>query len=91
MLDNVSLSNLHASTLVPLHHLIGFERVTLKPDESRRLNFTITPEMMSFYNDEGKLTLEPGAFKLEVGGCSPGARGQELGAPKPVTVVFELK
>jgi len=35
--------------------------------------------MMSFYNDDGKLTLEPGR------------RGQELGAPKPVTAVFEVK
>jgi beta-glucosidase len=47
--------------------------------------------MMSFYNDDGKLTFEPGEFRLEVGGCSPGARGQNLGAPKPVSAVFEVK
>jgi hypothetical protein len=46
---------------------------------------------MSFYGDDGKLTLEPGEFHLEVGGCSPGKRGQHLGAPKPVTAVFEVK
>ena len=85
------LSDLHASTIVPLHHLIGFERVFLKAGESRMLNFTITSQMMSFYNDDGKLTLEPGEFRLEVGGCSPSKRGQELGAPKPVTAVFEVK
>jgi len=84
------LRDLHASTLVPLHHLIGFERVNLKAGESKTLKFTITPEMMSFYNDDGKLTLEPGEFKLEVGGCSPSQRGQELGAPKPVTAVFKV-
>jgi beta-glucosidase len=84
------LSDLHASTVVPLHHLVGFERVTLKAGESRTLKFTLTPEMMSFYNDDGKLTLEPGEFRLEVGGCSPGKRGQELGAPTPVTAVFEV-
>jgi beta-glucosidase len=85
------LSDLHASTVVPLHHLIGFERVTLKAGESKTLKFTITSEMMSFYDDDGKLTLEPGEFRLEVGGCSPSKRGQELGAPKPVTAVFEVK
>ena len=85
------LSDLHASTIVPLHHLIGFERVHLKAGESKTLKFTITPEMMSFYNDEGKLTLEPGEFRLEVGGCSPSKRGQDLGAPKPVTAVYEVK
>ena len=84
------LSDLHASSIVPLHHLIGFERVVLKAGESRTLDFTVTPEMMSFYNDEGKLTLEPGEFRLEAGGCSPGKRGLELGAPKPVTAIFEL-
>src|SRR5215204_1878483 len=85
------LSDIQASTIVPFQHLIGFEHVMLKVRESKTLNFTITPEMMSFYNDDGKLTLEPGEFRLEVGGCSPGKRGQELGAPNPVTTVFEIK
>ena len=85
------LSDLHASTIVPLHHLIGFERVHLKAGESKTLTFTITPDMMSFYNDDGKLTLEPGEFRVEVGSCSPGKRGQELGAPVPVTALFEVK
>jgi beta-glucosidase len=85
------LSDLQASTVVPLYHLVGFEKVALKAGESRNLKFTITPEMMSFYDDDGKLTLEPGEFRLEVGGCSPGKRGQELGAPIPVTARFEVK
>ena len=85
------LSDLEASTIVPLHHLVGFERVMLQTGESCNLRFTITPEMMSFYNEDGKLTLEPGEFRLEVGGCSPGKRGQDLGASKPVTAVFEVK
>ena len=47
--------------------------------------------MMSFYNDDGELTLEPGEFRLEVGGCSHGKRGQDLGAARPVTAFFEVK
>ena len=85
------LSDLQASTIVPLQHLIGFERVTLKAGESCTLKFTLTPEMMSFYNDDGELTFEPGEFRLEVGGCSPGKRGQDLGAARPVTALFEVK
>ncbi|WP_345324955.1 fibronectin type III-like domain-contianing protein [Candidatus Villigracilis proximus] len=85
------LTDTQASSIVPLHHLIGFERVTLKAGESRKIKLTITPEMMSFFNDDGKLTLEPGEFRLEVGGCSPSNRGQDLGAPKPVTAIFEIK
>jgi beta-glucosidase len=63
----------------------------LKAGESRTLKFTVTPEMMSFFNDDGQLTLEPGEFRLEVGGCSPGKRGLDLGAPQPCTAVFEVR
>ncbi len=84
------LSDLQASTIVPLHHLIGFERLCIKAGESKILKFTITPQMMSFYNDDGKLTLEPGDFRLEVGGCSPSPRGQSIGASKPVTALFNV-
>jgi beta-glucosidase len=80
----IYLSDIEASTIVPLHHLVGFQRVSLAAGESRTITFSITPEMMSFFNDDGKLTLEPGEFRLEVGGCSPGMRGLELGAPIPV-------
>ncbi|HCR71683.1 MAG TPA: glycosyl hydrolase [Anaerolineae bacterium] len=85
------LSDVQASSIVPLHHLVGFERVELKAGESSTIKFSITPEMMSFINDDGKLTLEPGEFRLEVGGCSPGKRGQELGASKPVIATFEVQ
>jgi len=84
----VYLSDSQASTIVPLHHLVGFEKIVLDAGGSQDVNFTLTPEMMSFYNDDGKLTLEPGEFQLEVGGCSPGNRGQDLGAPKPVRATF---
>lgn len=85
------LSDLQASSIVPIHHLVGFERVVLPGGDSCSLKFTLTPEMMSFFDDEGKLVLEPGEFCLEVGGCSPGKRGQELGAPKPVKSLFTVK
>ncbi len=52
---------------------------------------TYALEMISFYNDESKLTLESGEFCLEAGGCFPSQCGQDLGAPKPVTAVFEVK
>jgi beta-glucosidase len=94
------LSDIDASTTVPLHHLVGFERLTLEPvgferltlepGESRTLQFTLTPAMMSFFDEEGQPKLEAGEFRLEVGGCSPGPRGLELGAATPVTAVFRV-
>lgn len=85
------LSDLAASTKVPQYHLVGFARVTLAPGTRQTVQFTLTSEMMSFFDDEGQLTLEPGEFRLEVGGCSPGPRGQELGAPVPLIAQFHVK
>jgi beta-glucosidase len=84
------LSDLEASAPIPLYHLVCFERVFLQPGKSRTLPFTLTPEMMSFFDEQGELQLEAGAFRLEVGGCSPGKRGLELDAPTPVTAVFRV-
>jgi beta-glucosidase len=84
------LSDLEASAIVPQCHLVGFERVFLQPGENRMVQLTLGPEAMSFYNDQGQITLESGAFRLEVGGCSPGKRGLELGAPAAVTATFQL-
>jgi len=84
----VYISNLQASVEAPLSSLIGFQRVHLKPGESQEIQFTITPEMMKIVNDQGERVLEPGLFRLEVGGCSPSPRGLSLGAPQPVVAVF---
>jgi beta-glucosidase len=87
----VYLSDLEASVAVPLHKLVGFQRVYLRSGESKMLEFTITPGMMALVNEDGEPQLEPGQFRVTVGGCSPSARGVALGAPEPVSVVFSLK
>jgi beta-glucosidase len=84
------LHDLEAAVDVPIHHLVGFERVDLAPGERRTLRFTLTPEMMSYFDEDGSLVLEPGAFMLDVGGCSPGQRGQDLGAPPLVSAEFRV-
>jgi len=86
----VYLSDLEASVPVPIHSLIGFQRVRLAPGESKTIEFTISPEMMMLFDDEGMQRLEPGQFRLTVGGCSPGVRGVALGAPQPVSAVFTV-
>ena len=86
----IYLSDREASTVVPLHSLIGFQRVHLKPGEQTTLAFTITPEMMAMVNDAGERVLEPGAFRVTVGGCSPSERGVNLGAAAPVSMDFTV-
>ena len=54
----------------PLKELKGFERITLKPGERRRVDFTLTAEHLGFYNRDMKFVVEPGAFKVWVGADS---------------------
>ena len=85
------LSDLEASTVVPFQHLVAFQRVRLEPGESREMAFQLGPEAMMLVDDEGQLKLEPGEFRLTVGGCSPNTRGVALGAPSPVTAEFSVQ
>ena len=82
------LSDLEASVDTPRYALKGFQRIRLQPGQQRTIIFTITPEMMSIVDESGNSVLEPGQFKVTIGGCSPGARGVELGAPEPAETVF---
>jgi beta-glucosidase len=86
----VYLSDLEASAPVPLHKLVDFRRVHLTPGEHQEVVFEIPAEAMTMVDEEGKRILEPGYFRVTVGGCSPSARGEALGAPKPVSAVFEV-
>jgi beta-glucosidase len=56
----------------PVRELKGFERVALRPGERRRVEFTLTPEHLGFYDREMRFTVEPGAFKVFVGASSVG-------------------
>lgn len=87
----VYLKDVEASFEVPSNTLVAFQRVTLKPGETIELEFTIEPEMMMLYDDEGKTRLEPGEFQITIGGCSPGQRGLQLGASQPVTASFSVQ
>jgi beta-glucosidase len=61
-----------ASRTRPVRELKGFERVTLKTGEKRRVNFTLAPEQLGFYNREMRFIVEPGEFKVFVGNSSVG-------------------
>jgi beta-glucosidase len=54
----------------PVKELKGFKRITLKPGETQRVEFTLGPEQLGFYNREMKYVVEPGEFKVMVGSSS---------------------
>ena len=85
------LTDVEASVRIPISALKGFRRIRLKPGKQSEIEFTITPEMMSLVDEDGNSRLEPGQFKITIGGCSPGKRGMELGAPQPVQAIFTIQ
>ena len=59
-----------ATAVRPVKELKGFERIELKKGESRTVRFTITEEMLRFYDSECRHISEPGTFDLMIGGNS---------------------
>jgi len=51
----------------PVKELKGFQRIHLAKGESKDVTFTITPDLLKFYNYNLDYTLEPGEFEVMVG------------------------
>jgi beta-glucosidase len=58
--------------LSPQVQLEGFQRISLKPGETRQLSFTLTPRQLSQIDAEGTLGVQQGIYTLAVGGAQPG-------------------
>jgi len=84
------VADLEASVDVPISALKGFQRIYLEPGESKQVSFTVDEKMLQMVNDEGKFILEPGEFKITIGGSSPGSRSLQLGAPEPVEIMLAV-
>jgi len=61
-----------ASVTRPVRALAGFRRVSLKPGEARTVDLQLTPKELGLYNQSMKFVVEPGKFRLFVGGSSVG-------------------
>jgi beta-glucosidase len=84
------ITDLEASVDVPISSLKGFQRIYLEPGESKQVSFKVNEKMLQMVNEEGKFILEPGAFKITIGGSSPGSRSLELGAAEPVEIMLAV-
>ena len=81
---------LDASFSVPHHDLRGFERITLAPGETRRVSFTLSARDLSLIDDGGRRVLEPGRFRVALGGSQPDARSVALLGQAPLAAELEL-
>ena len=64
------LRDLVGSMARPVKELKGFQQITLKPGETKKVGFTIAENMLRFYNEQLQYISEPGDFKVMIGGSS---------------------
>ncbi|MBC7934300.1 MAG: beta-glucosidase BglX [Rhizobacter sp.] len=64
------IRDLVGSVVRPVKELKGFQKIALRAGESKTVSFTVKPDDLKFYNNEVKFILEPGDFKIFIGGNS---------------------
>jgi beta-glucosidase len=69
---------------------IGAFRINLAPGEKKQVTFTITPAQMAFVNNDGNRVLEPGKFKITLGGSQGDTRSILLGATPSLSGEFNV-
>jgi beta-glucosidase len=80
------LTDVQASVPVAIRSLAGIERVHLKAGERRTVKFTVDPRQLAVITKDGRIVVEPGEFKVTIGGKQPGFSGS---ADNPTTGVVE--
>ena len=74
------VSTPHAGAGAPFSQLKAFERVTLRPGESHTVRFTVSPEQLKEFQEDGSAQLLKGTYKITVGTAAPTQRTDELDA-----------
>ncbi|MBK0369108.1 beta-glucosidase BglX [Flavobacterium sp. SE-1-e] len=64
------IQDVAASLARPVKELKGFELVSLKKGETKTVQFALTEKELGFYDNDGNYLVEPGTFKVMVGGSS---------------------
>ncbi|HKW27944.1 MAG TPA: glycoside hydrolase family 3 N-terminal domain-containing protein [Verrucomicrobiae bacterium] len=59
-----------SSVTRPVRELKGFQKISLRPNESRTVALEITPESLAFYDIHMEYVVEPGDFEIMVGNSS---------------------
>ncbi|NLE35543.1 MAG: beta-glucosidase [Bacteroidales bacterium] len=59
-----------SSVTRPVKELKGFARISLKPGETKKVSFDVTPDKLAFHNIDMKYVVEPGDFEIMTGSSS---------------------
>ena len=74
-IEGAEIAQLYVRDLVgsivrPVKELKGFQKISLKPGESKLVKFTLSTDDLAFFNADKKFMAEPGDFNLWIGGDS---------------------
>jgi beta-glucosidase len=83
------LTDLEASVPVPIRELCNFRRVHLDRGERAAGSFELAPSHLSPIDAQGRRAIEPGEYRLAVGGRQPSA--QNLGEAGGDVVIATLQ
>jgi beta-glucosidase len=72
------IHDLLSSLTRPIMELKGFQRISLAPGESKTVEFDITPEKLSYYNENMEWVIDPGFFDIMVGTNSAMTKNAKL-------------
>jgi beta-glucosidase len=78
-----------ASTTPYTRRLRAFQKVALRPGESRTVTFTLSADDLRYVGRDGRMVLEPAAFDVMVGGLT--ATFQVTGGGAPVARAGEMR
>ncbi|HYM94085.1 MAG TPA: glycoside hydrolase family 3 N-terminal domain-containing protein [Chitinophagaceae bacterium] len=68
----------YSSVTRPVKELKGFKKIWLDPGQSQTVSFSITPDLLSFYDKNMKWIIEPGDFTIMVGTASDNTQNIKL-------------
>lgn len=68
------INDVVSSVTRPVKELKGFQKIALAPGEKKTVKFTVTPEELSFYDQNMVRRVEPGLFNVMVGSSSEQVR-----------------
>ena len=64
------IRDVYSSVTRPVKELKDFAKVTLKPGETKTVEFTVTPDKLAFFNKDMQFGVESGTFEIMVGTSS---------------------
>lgn len=68
------IKDIIASVSQPVIALKGFQKINLKPGESRKVTFEISPQQLKILNAKNQWVVEPGDFRIMIGSSSKDLR-----------------